>query len=476
MSKSKANRGNSQNRAQSKHQPQNITSAAKNADTNAGRRKFLTLGLGGASALAVAGIVGYKAGWFDSTPEASTSLVSPSANLATGKPLPPVTLPADHQNASRAADDIVRHYARELNNPSSLIHAVRAFGKNFTLNDGSKALDFLCARFAAEREVGGKRYVYFPREHEVHDNSFLKTMLEAGVSADQTITASSGNGNGKYTLRDLGESAKSLFRCDPQNLARYDATLVHQHLPWGLIAFSILVPPSQPTWTNAYGETINLDETINSSLAVFESSCAGVGEAVARGEDESLEFRQEIAKFSCAGMHLVYGFFSCLNHGYTKNNLQKRLAALLDSVLYRLKGDALAIDREAEASRSMGPEWLSRLAVQEEGGKVTTKGAPPPNTVEMMRLRFQIRMLGHAMEAINYARLHKLFTLTPDQQKRLQAGEQALYENLVRMRALDLGPFMHWYPKSVSDIVIATAHAARALKLLTPGNPDTTAS
>ena len=34
----------------------------------------------------------------------------------------------------------------------------------------------------------------------------------------------------------------------------------------------------------------------------------------------------------------------------------------------------------------------------------------------MERLRTQIRMLGHAMEAINYARLHKLFTLTADQQ------------------------------------------------------------
>ncbi|HKQ78759.1 MAG TPA: hypothetical protein VJ810_33990 [Blastocatellia bacterium] len=474
MSKSKANRGHSQSRAQGKRQPQSAANDATAVARNVDRRKFLTLGLGGAGALAAAGVAGYgyKAGWFDSAPPAPATAASPVANLATGRPLPPVTLPADYQNALRAADEIVRHYSRELNSPTTVIHAVRAFGKNFTLNDGSKAIDFLCERFAADREINGKRYVYFPREHETHDNSILKTMLEAGVSPDQPIKA----GASKYTLRDLGESAKALFRCDPQNLARYDAGLIYQHLPWGLIAFSILVPPSKADWTNAYGETINLPETINSGLAVFESTCAGVGETVARGEDEPLEFRKGIVKYSCDGMHLVYAFFSCLNHGYTNNNLQDRLNKLLDSVLYRLKGDVLATDREAaESTRNVSPDQLRRIAAKEEGGRIVSKGPPPPNWIEMERLRTQIRMLGHAMEAINYGRLHKLFKLTADQQSRLRAGEQSLYEHLVKMRAIDLDPFLRWYPKSVANVVIAVAHASRALKLLTPDNPDTMA-
>jgi hypothetical protein len=473
MSKSKANRGHSQSRAQSKRRPRSAENSAANVPANSSRRKFLTLGLGGAGALAVAGIAGYryKAGKFDSAPSTPATAATPAANLATGKPLPPVTLPADYQNALRAADEIVRHYSRELNSPTTLIHSVRAFGKNFTLNDGSKAIDFLCERFAADREVNGKRYVYFPREHETHDNSILKTMLEAGVSPDQPITV----GASKYTLRDLGESAKALFRCDPQNLARYDAALIHQHLPWGLIAFSILVPPSKAVWTNAYGETINLPETINSGLAVFESTCAGIGEAVARGEDEPTEFRKEIGKYSCDGMHLVYGFFSCLKHGYTNNRLQDRLNKLLDSVLHRLKGDVLATDREAaESSRNVSPDQLRRIAAQQEGGRIVSKGPPPPNWIEMERVRTQIRMLGHAMEAINYVRLHKLFTLKADQQIRLRAGEQTLYEYLVKMRAIDLDPFIRWYPKTVANVVIAVAHASRALKLLTPDNPDIT--
>lgn len=437
--------------------------------TPTGRRKFLALGLGAGGALTIAGIVGYNAGWFGS----SSATPTPNAplGLATGKPLPPITLAANAANATRAADDIVGHYARELNNPSTLIHAVRAFGKNFTLNDNSKAVDFLCNKFAAEREANGKRYVYFPRPAEVHDNSFLKTLLEAGVSPEQPITV----GNNKYTLRDLGESAKSLFRCDPQNFGRFDPELLHNHLPWGLIAFSILVPPSAATWTNAYGEMINLPEVISKSLAVFEAETAGVKEAIERGEDESIAFRQTISKYSCYGMHAAYGYFSCLQHGYRNDKLPERLSYLFDSLLHRMQGDAAAIDREAEAAKGMGPEWLSRVAYEGQGGKLATRGQPPPNTLEVMRLRSQIKMLGHALEAINYVQLHNLITLTPSQRRRLQAGEQMLYDYLVRLRATDLAPFMRWYEKFISETVIAVAHAARALKLPTAANPDTVA-
>ena len=189
---------------------------------------------------------------------------------------------------------------------------------------------------------------------------------------------------------------------------------------------------------------------------------------------ESLVFRQAIAKYSCAGMHNVYSYFSCLKHGYTANNLQSRLSKLLDNVLLRLKGDSQAIDREADAAKA-DPTLINRLAVEGQGGKLASRGAAPLNTLEVMRYRFQIRMLGHALEAVNYALLHKLFTLTPVQKSRLQAGEQLLYEYLVKLRATDMQPHMFWHSKSVSDAVIAVAHAARGLKLLTPQNPDTVA-
>jgi hypothetical protein len=440
-----------------------------------GRRTFLTLGLGGIGALAVTGLAGYKAGWFDAaTTSAPTPAPTPyypnDINAVAKSHLTPVTLPADLQNAIRAADEVVRHYARELNSPSALIHAVRAFGKGFTLADGSNAVDHLCSKYFAEKEVNGRKYIYVPREFEVHDNSFLKTLLEAGVSPEQPITV----GGNKYTLQFLGESAKALFRFDPKNTGRFDPSLIQQHLPWGLIAFSKLVSPAQPAWTNAYGETINLNEVIDAALANYEGMCDGLQEQLERGEDETLEFRQQITKHSCYGMHTIYGLLSCLKAGYRDNRLEERLRKMYDLSIERLQGDSRAIDREANAAKDMGPDLINRLAVSQDG-KVVTKGAPPAGTIETMRLRSQIRFIGHAFEALSYAELHKLYAPTPARRKQLIAGEKLMFEHLVRMRATDLTPYWNWYSKFVSNIVIATSHASRALKLLTPDNPDTVA-
>jgi len=418
------------------------------ASPDPGRRRLVLAG-GGALAAAGAAFAGYRAGWFGQSRERTTGAAAPMAAGA-GRGLAPATLPADAQNALRAANEMTEYYARDLDNASVLIHAVRGFGRNFARADGSKAVDHLCAKYAAEKEVGGKRYVYFTREAEVHENSFLKTFLEAGVSSDQPVLA----GGNRYTLRDVGESAKALFRCDPENLRRYEADLAQEHLPWGLIAFSILAPPGQASWANAYGERIELPRVIDRGLADYEGACA-LGQAeLERGEAEPKAFRDAIKKYSCFGLHSVYGFLSCLRHGYRGDGLPERARRMLDLTIYRMKGDAEAIDREYAA----------------EGG------GGPPHVVEAFRVRAQVKMLGHCLEAINYARLHQLFALTPAQERRIQAGEQLLYQHLARLRAMDWEPLRQTLgPKFVSDIVIALGHTARAMKLLTPDNPDTLA-
>ncbi|MGH9838887.1 MAG: hypothetical protein ACREEM_08895 [Blastocatellia bacterium] len=435
-----------------------------------GRRNFILLGAGALAATG-AGLAGaYNAGWFDSEPAASTTTQGKP-----GKNLTPVQLPADSANALRAANEMLEHYARDIGNASVLIHAVRGFNRNFMLADGTKAVDHLCSRYAAEKEVNGKRYVHFKRDAEVHENSFLKTFLEAGVGQDQAVTV----GANRYTVRDVAGSAKSLFRCDPKDLYRFDAEgfrydptpqpprrgpegeaidlkgeLVHEHLPWGLIAFSNLIPPGQASWTNTYNEPINLPAVIDRALAEYESTCALGEQALAGGQPAPEVFRKEIKKYSCFGLHSAYGFLACLKHGYQSNDLAARVTRMMDLLTYRLKGDAEAINRE--------------YAAQAQGA--------PPQVVEAFRVRALVKLYGHAFESINYAKLHNLVKFTPAQDRRIQAGEQAFYESLVRLRALDWGvPRRMLGDKFVSDIVIALGHAARALKLLTPQNPDVVA-
>lgn len=429
---------------------------------DAGRRKFLWVGAGALAAIGLGVGGAYKAGRLGST---ETTSSSPTADY-------PIALAA--VAALRAVNEMLERHSRELANASVLVHAVRGFGKNFTLADGAKAVDHLCSRYAADKEVNGQRYVYFLRSAEVHENSFLKTFLEAGVSLDQPVTA----GDRKYTLRDVAESGKALFRCDPKNLFkfdenrfRYDTTfnqprqnasgqpvdtrgeLVHEHLPWGLIAFSILTPPDKAMWTNAYGETINLPAVIDRAMAEYESTCALGQEMLMRGEAAPKNFREEIKKYSCFGLHSVYGFLACLKNGYRNDDLPARARQMMDLVTYRLKGDLEAINDEYDVASQ---------------GQNT-----PPQLVEAFKLRARIKLLGHAFEAVNYARLHNLMTFTPAQEQRIQSGEQALYDSLVKMRAMNWGMMRRMLgEKFTSDIVIALGHAARAMKLLTPQNPD----
>ncbi|QQS46433.1 MAG: hypothetical protein IPM66_21420 [Acidobacteriota bacterium] len=436
---------------------------------DSGRRKFILGGAGAAAVIGAGAIGAWRAGWFGG----ESSIESSTAPVLQGRNLAPATLSADAAGGLAAANQMLEHYARDLNNPSALIHAVRGFGKGFTLADGTNAVDHLCSNYAADKEVNGRRYVYFKREAEVHENSFLKTFLEAGVGLERAVTA----GGNRYTLRDVAESGKALFRCDPSNLYKYDENqyrydttwfpprqnaagqpttdvrgeLVHEHLPWGLIAFSIHVPKSQSVWTNAWGDQIDLRRIIDRSLAQYEGVCALGMREVLGGQAAPKVFRDEIKKYSCFGLHTAYAYLVCLKNGYADDALEARIGQMVDFLTWRLKADAEAT--------------VGEYAAQGTGA--------PPQVVEAFRVRALIKLYGHAFETINYARLHKLIDFSPSQLRRIEAGEQAMYENLVRMRALDWGMLRNTLSdKFISDIVIALGHAARAMKLLTPQNPD----
>lgn len=436
-----------------------------------GRRRLIWAGVGSV-ALAGAGV----AGWYARNEKKTPTPQSKTAP-AGGNNLTPLLLTADAENAARVCDEMLRHYTLELNNPSAIIHAVRGFGKGFRLADGTNAVDHLCTRYADDREVNGRRYVYFKRDAEVHENSFLKTFLEAGVPLDQLVQV----GERRYTLRDVIDGARALFRCDPTDLFKYDADqfrydqtyqvrrqvapgqvadqrgeLVHEHLPWGIIAFSILHPAGQaspgPTWTNAWNEPINLAAIIDQSLADYESTCALGEQQIMRGEEAPLGFRSEIKKYSCFGLHSVYGYLVGLKNGYRLNDLPQRVKQMMDLVTYRLTSDAVAIQREY---------------AKEAAGAA-------PYLVDAFTTRALVKLYGHAFEAINYARLNELVTFTPAQERRIAFGAQSMYESLTKLRGMDWGLLRRSLgDKFISDIVIALGHNSRALKLLTPQNPDT---
>jgi hypothetical protein len=124
---------------------------------------------------------------------------------------------------------------------------------------------------------------------------------------------------------------------------------------------------------------------------------------------------------------------------------------MLDLLTFRLLSDADSIDRE----------YL-----------LEAKGASM-QLVDAFRTRAHVKLYGHTFEAINYVKLHKLIGFTPFELLRIQEGQQAFYESLIKLRGMDWAVLRRDLgEKFISDIVIALGHASRALKLQTEQNPD----
>jgi hypothetical protein len=105
-------------------------------------------------------------------------------------------------------------------------------------------------------------------------------------------------------------------------------------------------------------------------------------------------------------------------------------------------------------------------------GKRRGDGPVPASLIDVMSLLNGIKLAGHALETLNYVRLHNLIPLSSLQTRRIASGEEALYRDIVRLRTFDLDAYYRWDPRFVGDLVIALAHALRGMKLLGPANPD----
>ena len=431
------------------------------------RRQFL-LGAVAAGAVGLTACDPPQTVTVTSTPTPTPSATPTPAAMPSLPPMQAKTYPADAKNAMIAMDEMVNHYAKVFDSPSALIHAVRAFGKNFKRADGSNTVEHLCGRYAEVKDVNGKRLIRFTRYNvEVHDNSFLKTFLEAGVSLDQPITI----GSNKFTLRDLSEHAKAQFRLDPNNLTRYEKDYVHEHLPWTLIALSNLMPGGKGVWENAYGEKIDLMDVVDKTFTDFESKCQPLQAAMTANGPVTSAVHEAIKIYSCYGGHSLYGFLACMKNGYTDRNMMQRMDEMMKLSLYRLVKENENIEAEYDERRTtpLTPTAQEEAAIMQQ---LQRAGSTKDELLDMLKWRGVFKLTGHLLEAVNFARLHNLFKPTLEQQKLIQAGEQKLFASVVKLRALNLEGLRSFNAKEFNDNVIALGHASRAMKLLTPDNPD----
>jgi len=307
---------------------------------------------------------------------------------------------------ARLPEWIQRHAARK-DKPWALMHAVRALGKGLTTDEGPAA-DYLCAHFLKEKEVGGHRYLFMPGEIEGHPNTFLKTLLEAGMPLDHPFTAV----GRRHTIGDLVASARKLFSFDP-DLGPFHTD--RDEMAWSIIAFSITTRSGQDVWENAEGREIRFRDVVAAGFSTAEQASADFRAAMERGQMPS--WKDRISNFTCGGTHLIYSLAVAVRYGHLGAEGRRRLHDQLALLVWRLKADPYLADRYYE--------MVDKAYPKAEGGK-------------LYKLDARLKFLGHAFEVLNYVRLYHLFSPSPAQQREIQNAQRLLEAVLVELQQVDM--------------------------------------
>jgi hypothetical protein len=326
--------------------------------------------------------------------------------------------------ATQAMRDLVRRYASVKDDPWAMMHGVRAFGKGFMLDEGP-AVDYLCSHFLQMQTVRGRPYLRMARSAEGHFNVLLKTLLEAGVGLDHSFVV---HGR-RQTVGDLLSSGKTLFVFDP-TLSPLHGT--RDEAAWSVIAFSITTPPDKAVWTNAAGQEIRLHEVIASLFKAVEQGSAEYATAMRQGimPDQ----RAPITRFTCGGTHVMYSLAVAVRYGHLGEEGRRRLAPILDLLIWRMKADTYLADQHYQA---------------------ITKTNTPADIQRLYHLDTRLKFLGHAMEIIHYVRMFGLYTPTAAQEAGIRVATEILAAAILEASQADTASFRrrdaHLYALLVGD-------------------------
>lgn len=354
----------------------------------------------------------------------------PSAAAVESRAIP---VPSQVGGTAGILHGVVTKYAPLQDDGWTLMHAVRAVGGTLTVK-GENAVDILCSRFLKEKMVAGKRYLYMPVEIEGHTDTFLKTVLEAGVSPDHPFQL---NGH-RYTINDLINSAQGLVTFDPRTFDRDD-------LAWTLIALSLQMPPSRDTWTNAHGQQLRLTDMIRFGFDALDETCRQLQRAKDRGTMPTE--KDAIHSFTCGGTHLIYGLASCVGNGYRRDDFANRLQAHLDLLVWRLEADGYLMER-----------FFRQLPA-------------PPGLERIYDLYFRDAMMkfyGHSFEILSYVKRKRLFTPTADQAHVIERAGAKLAQTVKGIEGVDLFEFRKTNRRLFHLLVGDACHAYHGIQM-TPG-------
>lgn len=282
---------------------------------------------------------------------------------------------------ARGGDDgtsIIRRFASLPDDPWAVCHGVRAMGRDFTVKDGRRAVDWLLETHLASVPVNGKDVLAFPQSVEVHPNMFLKTMLEAGVPLDYGFI----HQGRRRTLREVVEGARALFR---------PSAVMDQPdmLPWSMIAFARTSSALHGRWTNAWGEAVDFNAVVGAALRLMEDASLPLMQAMRADRPESS--KAPVHGFTCGGTHMLYALLTAVQAGHARGDQSARVRQQTDLMVWRLSADLGLIDRfYKERAAQPGAYWYEIDA--------------------------KLKLLGHGQECLAFATHRGVVKLTAEQQ------------------------------------------------------------
>jgi hypothetical protein len=332
--------------------------------------------------------------------------------------------------AAQAADNgavIIRRYATAPDDPWAVAHGLRGMGRDFTINSGRRAVDYLLEDVLVTLPANGQGALGFAVDVEAHPNMFLKTLLEAGVPLDHAFK----HEGRPCTLRDVVDGARALLR--PPLV-----TSVPNALPWTIIALTHTTTPLRQQWTNAWGEPVALDLVVERALRLLEQASAPLAEAMRAGRPSTAE--APVHSFTCGGTHMVYALLTAVHAGYGGKDRRERVQQQVDLLVWRLGADLDLIDRfyEARAGKA-GVSWYA--------------------------LEAKLKLLGHGLECLAFATLHDVARLTPSQRERWEATVATVRNMLGDLEARDLGEAKALDRELYRQLIGDTCHARHGLTL-----------
>ena len=332
--------------------------------------------------------------------------------------------------AAQGVDDaaaIIRRYAGTPDDPWVVAHGLRGMGRDFLINGGRRAVDFLLEEVLVSVPANGKQALGFPIDAEGHSNMFLKTMLEAGVPLDYAFK----HEGRRRTLRDVLDGARALFR--PKLVIS-----VPNNLPWSLIALTRTTSPIRPHWTNAWGEPVDLDLVVESALRLLEQASLPVAEAMREGRPESGP--APVHGFTCGGTHMIYGLLAAVHAGYVAKDRRERMQEQVDLLVWRLSADLDLINRFY-------------------AGRAGNPGAP------WYEFEAKLKLLGHAEECLAFATLHSVAGFTPAQREQRQVALATLRGMLRDLDGRDVGQAKALDRELYRQVIGDVCHARHGLTL-----------